>query len=505
MGFPLPDELTGLTFNHLDIPSLLRCMRVCKLFHSIISGSTHLAYKIELFASYMEDNEHASTDTVNRLNLLRKYNRAWRDMKWTSSGSIPMSDGHCWEFSGGILAQSTHENELSLVQLPCKPKGIPERRWSVPFDFRIRDFTLDNSQNLICNARYLHGLMIASVTSPHMSCKIHLRTLSGEHHPRTAVTQITHASASLHTEFSFLIQICGDHLAILFYDQFGASSENSFLVWNWRTGHQKLFIYTSEFQSFAFMTEDLILAAILRSDSEPSLQVLRIAAYVDPIQILEDIPYVCELRYPKLRGHMEYFLIRAEPTPTWKPPAGSGVPFYGSRKDFIFTISMRILSGDTHESIVLFVPLSTLLLEVERSRDVPRRHVPWDAWGPSGTRMVCREPSETWVCYTYGMKFIQGLRWKNGHVARVYDFNPYAARKDFKTSVDSPIPWTRLAEESKPSGRCGCFHGEVITRLPGRVATVTLEHSDEGWDAAMIGEDHIVMVQVRYLLSIDYS
>lgn len=123
--------------------------KVCKLFHSIISGSTHLSYKTELFASYMEDNEHSSMDTVSRLNLLREHNRVWNDMKWTSSGFIPMRDGHCWEFSGGILAQSTHENEIFLVQLPCKLKGIAERRWSVPFDFRIRDFTLDNSQDLI--------------------------------------------------------------------------------------------------------------------------------------------------------------------------------------------------------------------------------------------------------------------------------------------------------------------------------------------------------------------
>lgn len=174
MGFPLPDELIGLTFNHLDVPSLLRCAqvsahnsqmcyyeltrlsllfriqnKVCKLFHSIISGSTHLGYKIELFASHMEDNELSSMDTVGRLNLLREHNRVWNDMKWPSYGSIPMCNGHCWEFTGGILAQSTHENEISFAQLPCELKGISERRWSVPFDFRIRDFTLDNSQDLI--------------------------------------------------------------------------------------------------------------------------------------------------------------------------------------------------------------------------------------------------------------------------------------------------------------------------------------------------------------------
>lgn len=173
MGFPLPGELIGLTFNHLDAPSLLRCMqvsvhnsqmrgsltrlslsfhiqkKVCKLFQAIISGSTHLGYKIELFASHMEDNGHSSMDTISRLNLLREHNRVWNDMKWTSYGSIPMCDGHCWEFSGGILAQSTHEREIFFAQLPCKLKGIAERRWSVPFDFRVRDFTLDNSQDLI--------------------------------------------------------------------------------------------------------------------------------------------------------------------------------------------------------------------------------------------------------------------------------------------------------------------------------------------------------------------
>lgn len=244
------------------------------------------------------------------------------------------------------------------------------------------------------------------------------------------------------------------------------------------------------------MTEDLILAGISRSGKEPSLQVLNIAAHVNPVHSLEDMPFICELQYPKLQATMEYFVIRSEPTPTWRPPS-SGVPFYCSRKDFVFTISMRTTLGETHESTVLFVPLSILLSEVERSYGVPRRNVPWDAWGPGGTRLLFREPSDTWVCYTYGMKFIQGLRWKTGHVARVYDFNPYAARKHTKASVNSSIRWKRLAKQSKSNARCDSFGGEVITKLPGRVANLTLHHSEDGWDAVMIGEDHVLMVQVR--------
>lgn len=45
---------------------------------------------------------------------------------------------------------------------------------------------------------------------------------------------------NLRIEFSFLIQICGDHLAVLFYGQLAASAHNFFVVWNWRTGQQEV-------------------------------------------------------------------------------------------------------------------------------------------------------------------------------------------------------------------------------------------------------------------------
>jgi len=270
-----------------------------------------------------------------------------------------------------------------------------------------------------------------------------------------------------------------------------------FLVWNWRTGQQELYVHTAGITSYAFMTEDLILATVIRSDSEPALQILRVSAHVGPIRSLEETPCVCELQLPKVKGNVEWLLVRSEPTPTWKPPTGSGVPFYASRKDYIFSVSIRAFVDGMERNTVLFLPLSTLLLEVERSHDVPRRNVPWDAWGPDGTRIASVRPSETWVCYTYGMKFVQDIPWKNGHAAQVYDFNPYAARKHVKTTVDSPIPWKHLVDESKPLGCKGFYNPEqVVTRLPGRVATIALARSDDSRDVVfMIGEDHIVIVK----------
>ena len=260
-------------------------------------------------------------------------------------------------------------------------------------------------------------------------------------------------------------------------------------------------IRTPNFRSFAFMTEDLILAGIVTARIDPALRVLSIAACVNPIRSLDDMPYICELQYPKSSGSTDYFLIRSEPTPSWRPPPGSGAPFYCSRKDFIFTISVRYSSDQIQEGTVLFVPLSTLLLEAERSRHVPRRDVAWKDWGPSGARMVCKEPSETWVCYNYGMKFVHGLQWDGRQVARIYDFNPYAAKKHVKSTIDPSISWKLLVAASEPSSRCEIFEEDVVTTLPGRVTNFKLGSScravGAGWEAVMIGEDHILMVQVR--------
>ncbi|KAG6373377.1 hypothetical protein JVT61DRAFT_6525 [Boletus reticuloceps] len=185
-----------------------------------------------------------------------------------------------------------------------------------------------------------------------------------------------------------------------------------------------------------------------------------------------------------IRGNADELSIRSEPTPNWKLPAGLGVPFYASRKDTIFTISLCIILDDSDIKKNL------------RSHGVLHRIVSWDTWGPDGTRLLFMKPSATQTGYAYGMKFIQGLRRNNGHVAQVYDFNPHAARTHAETSVDSSTPWKRLARQSKFSGKI--FYKDVVTRLPGRVATITLEHSVDGWEAAMIGEDHIVMVQSDY-------
>jgi hypothetical protein len=140
------------------------------------------------------------------------------------------------------------------------------------------------------------------------------------------------------------------------------------------------------------------------------------------------------------------------------------------------------------------------MAQVELSRNTQKRIVPWVRWGPNGSYMLLRSPSEIWVCYVYGMKFIQLLPWKKGNSARVYDFNKYAARRDVRNeqTTEPKLLWRRLGMPQSLNSRCSAFDEEVNTYLPGRVATVEVMPSDTShdWEAAMIGEDNIVLVSV---------
>ncbi|KAF9243500.1 hypothetical protein BU15DRAFT_72169 [Melanogaster broomeanus] len=294
-GKPTPAALLHFPNNHPY--SFVINIQVCKLFHSIISGSTKLVYKIELHASYMEDGDDSSLDTVDRLNALREHNKAWNNLEWTHHDTVLMCEGHSWKLSGGILA------------------AVDRSKRNI-----MRSVTVQN------NSQDLLVLLELAGTFPDVACKIHFRNFSGEPHPCAAVPQIRHAPQSMDDDLLLLMQICGPHIAILFIDQVGMAL-NSFHVWNWHTGHQKVHMRMLEFGSFAFMSEDLILAAILRSDEDSG----------------EDTLHMCELRFPEIKGEV-------------RP-----VPFYAERKDFIFAISLRVVTrAGIQEHRILVVPLSTL-------------------------------------------------------------------------------------------------------------------------------------------------
>lgn len=496
-AFSLPNELIAIVFDELDVVSLLRCKEVCRLFHSVITTNVQLLYKIELFFGRFENGRHCNLDTAGRLRVCRQYQQAWNNFAFPDSQFISMQDGHTWELSGGVLCQAMQSRSaITCVQLPCKIKDIPERKWTInDLGFPIRDFTIDTSQNLVV------ALEIIGVI-PNLTCNLHFRTLmTGEHHPMAAVPSVTHLLSDMHEEFRFLIQICGSRIAFLCQEH-GDDLNSSLVVWDWKSGQQKLFIRDSDIRSFSFITEDLLLVGVAgtEDDESPRLDIISINSSSEEMEEYKKGSCICGLEYPKMKANVLDMLIRSEPTPGWSPSQTVQTPFFFARSDRIFTVTLRVTAdrNSTEECTVLIVPLSTIMAQVELFTGTRKRNVPWNQWGPNGSYMLLRTPSEVWVCYVYGMKFIQLLPWNKGKFARVYDFNRYAARRDVcnEQTTEPKLLWKRLGMPQSLNLRCSAFDENVNTYLPGRVATIEVIPNGDShdWDAAMISEDNIIVI-----------
>jgi len=210
----------------------------------------------------------------------------------------------------------------------------------------------------------------------------------------------------------------------------------------------------------------------------------------------EDVQYLCELRLPILRADVEGVLIISEPSPTSTSPNIPAAPFTAST-DVLFTVTLSY-SMDTDDddvsAVVLLVPRSTILHQVSCVSSSPQKYVGWESWGETGSRMLDIQPSDVWVCHSYGMKFVHS---RDGEAfACLYDLNPYATRKVVNTANSPDLPWKPMEKETKISGRRNPFSTDVFTSLPGREASLDLIPNEHGWEATMITGDHVVMVQV---------
>ena len=98
----------------------------------------------------MEDGPPGDLTTSERLDLLRKYEASWKNIEWNEHNTIPSRPREgVWEFYGNVWAHSQGSEAIEFVQLPSRLRGIPMRQWTLRFDFEVRDFSMDPSQDLL--------------------------------------------------------------------------------------------------------------------------------------------------------------------------------------------------------------------------------------------------------------------------------------------------------------------------------------------------------------------
>lgn len=124
---------------------------MCSLFRDLILETASLQYIIELAVAKQINGPPSAVSSSRRLELLKNYQSAWKNLKWSREVKIPIESGGLWELYGGVLAQNRADGAIVFHQLPSDLRSIDARTWTLGPDFgmMIRDFAMDPSQDLL--------------------------------------------------------------------------------------------------------------------------------------------------------------------------------------------------------------------------------------------------------------------------------------------------------------------------------------------------------------------
>lgn len=199
----------------------------------------------------MEDGYGSALTITDRRKRLAEHQAAWRDLRWRSEEVVPMLHGGVWELYGGVLAQGKERETLVFKQIPSQIKDIEGKEWEINLGFRIRDFGIDPSQDLLVviehpNVKYVLWVSSCRILLTCLTCsgmyRIHLLALStGKKHPKANDATMVFRSPEPE-RITFAIQVCEEYLGILFIGT-ADDSESVLLIWNWHTGTVELVCY----------------------------------------------------------------------------------------------------------------------------------------------------------------------------------------------------------------------------------------------------------------------
>lgn len=227
---------------------------------------------------------------------------------------------------------------------------------------------------------------------------------------------------------------------------------------------------------------------------------------------IDSSPYICSFFFPSPGPWTAGLdiVIQSSPAPSHMPDPTLSVPFFTCLENRIFVVTILLTDGHSIQTYVIFIPSSTL---TEHIAALPckkgRVNIPWDAWGPTGTRMLPSPGhSSVWVCYVYGMRFVapHEVRGTDSTTIRVYDFSSLPIKRAIAAGHESDDS-TSYVTAATFLDTWGAFEDIVTTSLPYRMSQLSLERDDvDGgqFGAVMCSEDNLIIVGVRDFTSASF-
>ncbi|KAI0041549.1 hypothetical protein FA95DRAFT_1548610 [Auriscalpium vulgare] len=417
----LPLEIVLRFLELSDLNSLITCRQVCRALQTAIDGSSLLQYHILMAATGVHDGNSELT-VSEKLAKLKAYDEAWQNGLWTEHTQSPMPQNPLWELYGGISA-SGGDRMLTFKQLPSRLRGIEAREWELTFDFVIRDFGLDASQDLLVVVeRFTEGPL----------CRVHLRQLStGQPHPLGPTSGQLPINKLLGEtwwyDWTYSIRVSGDYVGVLFSNDDGGETE--LYIWNWRTGAVQLLV-ASETQAYTFLGDIYVLVGVLhRPVLEEDKSSLIVYNLLEP-RVVNDTPQgICTFQLPKPAFELD---ITADPAPQWSPPAESVAPFFVAHTDRLIAVNIQFRQRWQPRTRTYLLRSQDLLPYLLPSGDPTgqTRIIPWEDWKHACQR-VEHGRWTSWTCFVYGMRYVSprpvvmdGVR-----MVRILDFHPLRTRR----------------------------------------------------------------------------
>lgn len=285
--------------------------------------------------------------------------------------------------------------------------------------------------------------------------------------------------------------------------------------------------------AYSFLTNHHII--LIRRHTEVELLVIDLTSSFGRFPSFEDCA-VCAFRFPPVKDRWSFALaeIRSDPSYAWTSPSDTFTPFHTTIGQRLIVVILHMVMEEpsgmrSQTSLSFCIPLDTLLPYLRDTPTSRRNHkIEWESWGPKGCRMSqsMKPQSSTWLHTVYGSRVVEIDHTResaDNPCISVVDFNQARVRKDI-LDARRQLPEGRhlfpnrlLTHTHSDTSRMKVAHGEVglpaeapqcpfvtgiMTSLPCRYGKIPLPRGQVEYEAAMIGEDMLILVDKADAFSI---
>ncbi|KAI0056613.1 hypothetical protein BV25DRAFT_1832032 [Artomyces pyxidatus] len=470
-----PDEVLLDILENLDLTAVLACQATCRRLRNITTSAS-LQYKVELAACGMLDGMRGqqTLPTSERLDRLRQYDAAWRELRWTQSIHLPHLIGQWFTIRAGPLTLCDPDTKRPHIvqEVPSKLRGTREMHHSFPSEPEVR-VEVDLSQDLVAYLDFVFG-----------DTRYSIRSLSnGEPHPLASNLGIIQLGAS--RTFRSILDIWGDY--ILELGEF-SPTKGHYTVRNWRTGLTELQkeVDTRDRLHCCFLDDKHIIFTLSISISHHPDDFLATSFRVLPFRHCEGSTTgtvrdaAVHFILPAFMHSKKFFAIAITELSSRRTGPMHPAHFYSNPDDRLFSSSIfKGSNADRHfkDHYILDIPSQTFSSYMRDHPTTGDSIVPWDAWGPHGTRVTRKDGHSTLTDDRVLGSSLCGMRrcdytWsREGIILTVLDYHPRRVARALARKRDGD---GTVIERGAHIGEQYAGGDQLSTTLPCLVTETTL-------------------------------